>query len=130
MYTIFRLERPHKTRKIGLGPYQYNSLNLYDELHRIHSYDNKNRLNYSDDFCANNFDMDLSFACPTAIKLIEWFDDLLELAYNDGLKIARYKVTNITISNSKKQCVFSKNDIIEKQYLSLEEFYKQNINKL
>lgn len=129
MYTIFRLERPHKIRKIGIGPYQYNSKNLYDKLHEIHGLDNKKRPNYKCDF-DNKMNLDLSFACQSPRKLIEWFDDLLELAYSDGFKIARYEVTNMTIGYSEKQCVFSKNDIISKTYLSLEEFYKQNINKL
>tara|TARA_R110000796_G_scaffold181330_1_gene297874 strand:+ start:28332 stop:28706 length:375 start_codon:yes stop_codon:yes gene_type:complete len=123
MFTIYRLEREHKTRKIGLGAYRFKS-NFRIRLSSAHNNPDTHP-NLHGDFDSQLISTDMHFACQNTLRFHIWFgNELLEEAYMNGLTIAKYEVHNMLVSNSKRQCVFYKKDIINKEYLSLEEFNK------
>ena len=72
------------------------------------------------DHSINHYDM--NFACESISSFRSWFHGVIEEAYDSGLTIAKYKVSNLHIGQSRKQCLFHKDYIIDKEYLTLEEF--------
>ena len=118
-YTIYRLEREHRRNKVGLGAYRFNTSFKF-ELCDKHSCQ-QTHPNLREDFNTMETGYNMYFACHTIPKFKQWFDGLLERAVESGLSIAKYEVKRIVIGHSNKQCVFDKNDIVSKEYITLKQ---------
>jgi hypothetical protein len=122
MKTIYRLEVKNKfRRKVGEGPYinDFHSNEAY--RFRIKILDAHNlgdsHPSLKEDFDNQNINSNYYFGCKTLKDLKQWFRGHITQAKRSGFAIAEYKVMNYTLSNSGKQLIFNRHNVISKKYI-------------
>ena len=118
---IYRAEYDNGA-KIGQGLYQHKNPLRNKLWSMLEAHNHSNYPTFEDDDFGNvKFSEYFYFACPTIESFIYWFDGYINLLYETGHSIAEYEVSNCIISNSNKQCVFEKHQVIGKTYLTKQE---------
>lgn len=107
--TIYRFE--HKKYKVGPYRCSYtNNKELCDFcllLCEKHS-DFNQHPPFIDDFPFFNYTENHYAACISLNALVTWFDDVIELLFENNFIIKIYQVKHCILSNSQKQCIFIK----------------------
>ena len=123
MKTIYRLEAKNKFKtKVGEGPYTNNiddSKVMYftDIVLNAHNHGDSHP-SIEEDFSLYDIPSNNHCACETLEDLKNWFRGYMAHAKRVGFGIAEYKVIDYIVSESGKQVIFNKYNVISKKFIS------------